>query len=801
MFIKLTKKVVALTLALMFASVFLLAACGEGTGTDKNYTVTFDTGVAEIVIAPVTGKAGAPVTLPADPERDGFVFAGWTYNGQSYALSVIPARNITLTAKWNQFFTITFNSSGGSPVEPIVAAETERITAPPDPVRENFKFNGWYNGEEKFFFTAMPHGNLTLTAKWLGTVTITFDADADGITVPPITEVPGTVISAPKSPVREGLFLDGWWLDGVRYTFTVMPETNITLKAKWAEGTTISFVTLVDGLTVEPLTGIPGTAVKAPPEPERAGYALDGWLLNGEKYKFSTFPQESITLTANWAQGTTITFVTGVPGLEVPALVAIPGKPITAPEILRAGYHLDCWQNGGKIFTFNVMPSINITLTARWAEATKLPAVCVTMRQADGTLIALPSSGRTPGDDQKRYQGATVSVLGSENGTEAGSAGSVEAGFRARGYGSLFYGGAKKPYRLRFEDKQSLLGMPKSRHWVLISSHRNFLDNTMLIANTALALADEVFDAFEYVPKSRLVDLFINNEYRGVYVLTEKYRVESGKVDIESQYNSELAAAGKPLNDTGYMLSLRWNWRGPGWARFKPTDLNGDQIGRSPSGGTTYDMCVESPDYEGTTQNAFTPQVNFIKGEVTKLCDAMRKKDFAKFSELADVASFVDLLIFWELYRNGDVAGGGYYMYKKPGGKFYAGTPWDFDNTFNGNATDGLYGAVGTTGGNANPFITYPWAMDEFKALVRARWKILSPQVKAKVPELWNPYINDADIQTAIMKNFTYWRNAPSTSNENYNGAPSNGQTWLNNANGKRNWLVNRAGRLDALFA
>jgi len=573
----------------------------------------------------------------------------------------------------------------------------------------------------------LPACDTSPDGKSDGKFTISFYSDDYADVVPPITELSGTPIEAPRAPERDGYRFGGWLLNGVLYDFTVMPAQNIRLYAQWDEACTITFDSK-GGSAVEPILAVPGERIKPPdPPPRRPGYNFMGWLLDGAPFYFSVMPEYDLSLTADWTE----------------------------------------------------------------APASILPVVNVMMYDAAGKILPLPSSGRTAGDDQKRYVSSTVSVNAGDFGAGKGGVDAVPAGFRSRGYGSLFYGGAKKPYRIRFDDKQSVLGMPKSRHWVLISSHRNFMDNTMLIADTALSLAREVFDGFEYIPQSKLVDLYINNEYRGVYVLTEKYRVESGKVDIESEHG---------VLDTGYLMSVRWNWRGPGWAKFKPTDLDGRQIGRSPSGGDTYDLCVESPDYEDTTQSAFTPQMNFIKGEVSKLCDAMRKGDYNRFSELADVKSFVDILIFWDLYRNGDVAGGGFYLYKKPGGKFYAGTPWDFDNTFAGNAND-LYNSTATTGGSANPFITYPWAMNEFKAEVRARWKVLSPLVKAKVPALWDPYIDDTGVQDAMVKNFVYWRNAPNSGPENYNGGPQNVSSWLNNARGKRDALVNRAGRLDTLFA
>jgi len=787
MFIKLTKKIIALTLALMFASVFLLAACGDGTGADKNYTVTFDTGVADLTVPAITGKAGAPVTAPADLEREGYVFAGWTYNGQSYSLSTIPARNITLTAKWNQFFTITFNSAGGSAVEPVVAAETERITAPADPVRENFKFNGWYNGDEKFFFTTMPHGDLTLTAKWLGAVTVTFDANAPGVTAPaPLVEIAGTPISAPPAPSNPGFYLSGWLLDGVPFSFTLMPDKNITLVAHWVTGVTISFETNVAGVTVAPLSGPPGASVSAPKDPVRTdGYGLEGWYLNpelsGERYKFSTLPSSDITLYAKWAKGATIKFNTGVEGLNVPDMVQVPGKVITAPAPIRPGFHFDGWFDGNRPYLFNVMPSADITLTAKWVTATKLPSLNVTIMRADGTLLPIGSVNRD------RYEKALISIGGSDgSGAPGGGLDAVPAQFRGRGVGS--WSASKKQYRIKFDDKQSVLGMPKSRHWVLVASVHGGArpDNPVLKADSAYSLTRELLTGIEYATRTAPVDVYFNGEYWGVYTWSEKVRVESNRIDIESEHN---------VLDTGYLMTYTWYMHVnsmPGYSKFQV-----DELKRKPGGANTGNpFTIRSPDSDDVsdpakpevTQAGYTAQRDYIQGEVKKLAAALISGDYNRVDALADIPSFIDNIIIQELFRNTDVGDGGYYLIKKStkqGGKFYSGPPWDWDWAM-------MYGdgSVLEDGGGVklNPFMTYFYAIPEIKAQTHARWKQVSADVRTFLTNFFNGYMDDPGYRQAFGRNFIRWHG----SNEQ-NG----GTNWFNSAKDMRDALLSRVTWMD----
>ena len=75
----------------------------------------------------------------------------------------VPAENITITAQWkiNQY-TITFDTAGGSEVAPITQDYNTQITAPANPTREGYAFNGW----DKEIPQTMPAENITITAQW-----------------------------------------------------------------------------------------------------------------------------------------------------------------------------------------------------------------------------------------------------------------------------------------------------------------------------------------------------------------------------------------------------------------------------------------------------------------------------------------------------------------------------------------------------------------------------------------------------------------------------------------------------------
>ena len=250
----------------------------------NRYTITFDTaGGSEI--APITQDYGTNITAPADPTREGYAFIGW----DKEIPATMPAENMTVTAQWeiNQY-TITFDTAGGSEIAPITQDYGTAINAPADPTREGYTFIGW----DKEIPATMPAKNMTVTAQWeINQYTITFDT-AGGSEIAPITQDYGTAITAPADPAREGYTFIGWDME----IPTTMPAENMTVKARWEINRyTITFDT-AGGSEIAPITQDYGTAITAPADPTREGYAFIGW----DKEIPATMPAENITITAKW---------------------------------------------------------------------------------------------------------------------------------------------------------------------------------------------------------------------------------------------------------------------------------------------------------------------------------------------------------------------------------------------------------------------------------------------------------------------------------------------------------------------
>jgi uncharacterized repeat protein (TIGR02543 family) len=138
--------------------------------TAEAFTVRFNsnggTGVHDIPVNPGGTIADAPVTT-----RTGFLFLEWQRaNGDSVEFPFTVTGNTTLFARWRQAHTVTFNSTDGTAVLPVVVGVNERVPRPDDPTRSGNTFWAWYTehtyqNQWNFDFHTVTR-DITLFARW-----------------------------------------------------------------------------------------------------------------------------------------------------------------------------------------------------------------------------------------------------------------------------------------------------------------------------------------------------------------------------------------------------------------------------------------------------------------------------------------------------------------------------------------------------------------------------------------------------------------------------------------------------------
>ena len=104
----------------------------------------------------------------------------------------------------------------------------------------------------------------------------------------------------------------------------------------------------------------------------------------------------------------------------------------------------------------------------------------------------------------------------------------LSASGRIKGRGNATWGYEKKPYKIKFDEKQSLLGYPANKEWVLLAEYS---DKSLMRTAYKCELAQTV--GMPYPIHYHHVELYLNDVYLGIYVLTDQVEKKTDRVDIE----------------------------------------------------------------------------------------------------------------------------------------------------------------------------------------------------------------------------------------------------------------------------
>jgi len=226
----------------------------------------------------------------------------------------------------------------------------------------------------------------------------------------------------------------------------------------------------------------------------------------------------------------------------------------------------------------------------------------------------------------------------------------------------------KKPYKLKFTKPVDLLGMGAAKEWVLLA---NAFDETMLRNYLAFTIAKEL--EMEFATEYQYVNLFLNGEYVGVYLLCEQMEEGPTRVDVAETVPAQV--------DTGYFLkTIDTKSSNESALYFKLPEVNGQSLGDR----GMFRFYINSPDETECTD----AQYDFISDYVEQANEAIFNQDWEQICQLVDIDSMVKMFLLDEVLLNNDM-GYSFYLYKKPGGKLYMGPGWDYDQSCGGSAWGG----------------------------------------------------------------------------------------------------------------
>jgi len=232
----------------------------------------------------------------------------------------------------------------------------------------------------------------------------------------------------------------------------------------------------------------------------------------------------------------------------------------------------------------------------------------------------------------------------------------------------------KKSYSFETQDSLgennnvSLLGMPEENDWILYGPYS---DKTLIKNVLCYKLAR---DMGRYATRTAFCELFINGEYRGLYILMEKIKQDRNRVDIASLRAEDVA--GDQLTG-GYILRVDKVDANdyPPWTSYPETGINGLPIDFQYFDPDGWELQAQQREY---IMKFILDFENVLNG--TEYLDPV-----SGFKSYVDYYSFIDFLIINELSKNIDAYIYSTYLYKdrdSKGGKLHMGPVWDFNISF-----------------------------------------------------------------------------------------------------------------------
>lgn len=271
-----------------------------------------------------------------------------------------------------------------------------------------------------------------------------------------------------------------------------------------------------------------------------------------------------------------------------------------------------------------------------------------------------------------------------------------------RGRGHYSWNFDKKPYKIRFDKKTSVLGFSASKNWTLIA---NYVDRSLIQNFVALEMG-KVMDNIPYHSTQYPVDVFVNGTYRGVYTFGEQLEAKKERINLEESYTDP---------NTDYLLEVGGS-------------DEGDVYGRDYfHAGTLRHIAIKHPETEQLQQ----AQLDYLIDYVKKADEAVRT--LTNYEDYIDVDSLIDWVIIHELTYNLDCSfRRSCYLIKEKDGKLKMGPIWDFDLAFGSHYRylSGDWATVGSEGGYVGiTWMNYLKDDPAFMARFTARWNEVKEQL------------------------------------------------------------------------
>lgn len=341
-------------------------------------------------------------------------------------------------------------------------------------------------------------------------------------------------------------------------------------------------------------------------------------------------------------------------------------------------------------------------------------------------------------------------------GSDEGRWSVADAEIEIRGRGNSTWGLPKKPYRIKFPEKFSPIGLnhAKAKSWVLLAHD---MDKSLLRNHIAFELSRILFNSAEgyhdkaalmFTPCSQMVNVYSGDSYYGVYQMSDQMEVAKGRINLDKL----VAADGSDPNKIsgGHLIE---------------TNIHHDEgypVSFTSSRGIYMDHKYPKDDNMDISQYKYME--DFIRKAEAVLYSSNFTDPTVGWRKLFDEKTLADYIIVKEFAGDMD----GYtstYFYKRRGvDKIFFGPIWDLDKGWNNDRRtphgDTLTQLMIFGGFYMPPYINPDWFHRfwqdaEFRKFVGARWAAKKDELKAKV--LSELEQKPQQMRKAIEANFSVW--------------------------------------------
>lgn len=217
------------------------------------------------------------------------------------------------------------------------------------------------------------------------------------------------------------------------------------------------------------------------------------------------------------------------------------------------------------------------------------------------------------------------------------------------GRGNSTWDSEKKPYSLELNQKTDLLGMGKAKNWILLAN--NFDSSNM---GNKLGFDFAARAGCAHTPECQWVDLYLNGDYAGLYVLSERNEVDPQRVDI-------------PQKDS-FLISMEYapRWIGRSYPAFFTRRENFLRIRHAGM-------------EEAWIQEIWQSVEDSLFAE-----DGIDPRTGKSWDQLIDVDSWARQFLLWDVLAEFDAgAVSKFFYYDGQSDRVFAGPVWDMDNILN----------------------------------------------------------------------------------------------------------------------